>query len=217
MPPAHPRAGGENQYDGPVAVQAHGSSPRGRGKRVSARSNGDRARLIPARAGKTDRAHDGNQARTAHPRAGGENAFVVGATATVRGSSPRGRGKRASMIVTEDEGRLIPARAGKTARHPASGPRSTAHPRAGGENALACFAFACGGGSSPRGRGKRLGEVPEELLRRLIPARAGKTRLRLRRPIGSRAHPRAGGENILPPHVCSWPGGSSPRGRGKPG
>ena len=50
---------------------------------------------------------------------------------------------------------------------------------------------------------------------RLIPARAGKTpnsRWTARR---SRAHPRAGGENL--PTVNAWPtaSGSSPRGRGK--
>ena len=99
----------------------------------------------------------------------------------------------------------------------------------GGAGALSC-------GSSPRGRGKLVGLAVVVGGGRLIPARAGKTRLRLRRPIGWRAHPRAGGENHRSPRrrADDWAhpraggentgdiedavreAGSSPRGRGKP-
>ena len=91
-------------------------------------------------------------------------------------------------------------------------------------------------GSSPRGRGKRLGAAARRLGVRLIPARAGKTGCRFESCRRRTAHPRAGGEN----GPCAgnagrrgahpraggenegWEAGggaitgSSPRGRGKP-
>ena len=52
---AHPRAGGENK-DALAAVKGTaGSSPRGRGKRTVPRFFSSPLRLIPARAGKTDK------------------------------------------------------------------------------------------------------------------------------------------------------------------
>ena len=53
------------------------------------------------------------------------------------------------------------------------------------------------------------------LMRRLIPAWAGKTVSTSRTATTPRAHPRVGGENVLcgEDGVASW--GSSPRGRGK--
>ena len=50
---AHPRSRGENQHDGPVTVEAHGSSPLTRGKPRVGEDSRDLARLIPAHAGKT--------------------------------------------------------------------------------------------------------------------------------------------------------------------
>ena len=71
----------------------------------------------------------------------------------------------------------------------------SAHPRAGGENQLIDEIVRSDQGSSPRGRGKRLLQVSGGTDCRLIPARAGKTRLVLRRCSATWAHPRAGGEN----------------------
>ena len=50
----------------------------------------------------------------AHPRAGGENVPGWGAMTDPLGSSPRGRGKRTSVLGTSLLSGLIPARAGKT-------------------------------------------------------------------------------------------------------
>ena len=50
---AHPRSRGENQHDGPVTVEAHGSSPLTRGKRCLVWSARFFDGLIPAHAGKT--------------------------------------------------------------------------------------------------------------------------------------------------------------------
>ena len=132
------------------------------------------------------------------------------------GSSPRGRGKRAYRSGEDTQAGLIPARAGKTAATPRPAHVCRAHPRAGGENALPVRALGCQVGSSPRGRGKPWCSRIDQLLRRLIPARAGKTYLRDSSRTMYRAHPRAGGENDLQAHRIDAQPGSSPRGRGKP-
>ena len=94
-------------------------------------------------------------------------------------------------------------------------PRRSAHPRVGGENMKGKTAEADVAGSSPRGRGKRLGSRPLQRLDRLIPAWAGKT-LHQRTALSSRAaHPRVGGENTLMRAETGAEFGSSPRGRGK--
>ena len=72
------------------------------------------------------------------------------------------------------------------------------------------------GGSSPRGRGKRIRSVLHRDFDRLIPARAGKTSPRRSCAAGRGAHPRAGGENATLLALSTWADGSSPRGRGKP-
>ena len=50
------------------------------------------------------------------------------------GSSPRGRGKRTSVLGTSLLSGLIPARAGKTHEVAEAYKARWAHPRAGGEN-----------------------------------------------------------------------------------
>ncbi len=71
-------------------------------------------------------------------------------------------------------------------------------------------------GSSPRGRGKHGQALADVDAHRLIPTRAGKTRVSRIAREAAKAHPHAGGENdsafaSVVPIV-----GSSPRGRGKP-
>ena len=90
-----------------------------------------------------------------------------------------------------------------------------AHPRAGGENLTVESGSALLSGSSPRGRGKRSRRRKGSHLRGLIPARAGKTATRPRRPSSLTAHPRAGGENVFEVSDGHAHRGSSPRGRGK--
>ena len=91
-----------------------------------------------------------------------------------------------------------------------------AHPRAGGENTRSGVRPTSSRGSSPRGRGKRLGARRRGVALRLIPARAGKTLAIRQARTSITAHPRAGGENA-PSRAYGGPlGGSSPRGRGKP-
>ena len=131
---AHPRAGGENWIPDQMDETICGSSPRGRGKRRARSPAVRRARLIPARAGKTlsvvERADDAR----AHPRAGGENRGDLAEHEIAAGSSPRGRGKLPSGQDQAVVDRLIPARAGKTDRRGGAVAGRSAHPRAGGEN-----------------------------------------------------------------------------------
>ena len=89
----------------------------------------------------------------------------AGGVVTVAGSSPRGRGAPASIVVGERRLRFIPARAGNTAqRHRRCG-SSAAHPRAGGEHRSRITWRTCPIGSSPRGRGTHLADDPEARIR----------------------------------------------------
>ena len=214
-----------------------GSSPRGRGKRNCSRGRRQRERLIPARAGKTSAERCGQASKTAHPRAGGENATVQEVGCHMLGSSPRGRGKRVGAITRARLPRLIPARAGKTSGVCVCTFVHRAHPRAGGENHTLMTDLQTRADSSPRGRGKhKLGSSCH--FRGLAHPRAGgenfisrtcdtmrggsSPRGRGKHKLGSSchfrglAHPRAGGENFISRTCDTMRGGSSPRGRGKP-
>ena len=171
--------------------------------------------LIPARAGKTPGPDRPRSLAWAHPRAGGENCRTVACALSTRGSSPRGRGKRTVQVGALVYARLIPARAGKTSSRKPSRTTQPAHPRAGGENQPSYSGVTRNTGSSPRGRGKQAPGSPQEQRSRLIPARAGKTSLRIVGLLATRAHPRAGGENIKKITARMRELGSSPRGRGK--
>ena len=151
----------------------------------------------------------------AHPRAGGENPFARAYCACPSGSSPRGRGKRGVDGRAESLIGLIPARAGKTAEFTGRDGQRQAHPRAGGENVVAETKNFSRAGSSPRGRGKQRPSVWPRPVHGLIPARAGKTQDSPPAGGGSRAHPRAGGENWAKSALVRTSVGSSPRGRGK--
>ena len=197
-------------------VRMLGSSPRGRGKPHGNRPDAGRARLIPARAGKTCPTNPLIPAARAHPRAGGENEAHCLVPSGVYGSSPRGRGKHAGVGEHPAAWGLIPARAGKTRTSAALFPCSAAHPRAGGENHVFDVGWREYSGSSPRGRGKRSRRTDTPPRLRLIPARAGKTRRGSDSHSSTRAHPRAGGENLTGLAATPLTLGSSPRGRGKP-
>ena len=106
--------GGENIVDKPNILASLGSSPRGRGKRVSMAKLTTKTGLIPAWAGKTYRTKRSTSGAWAHPRVGGENSVYYVRREGVTGSSPRGRGKRPRLSSRLLRSRLIPAWAGKT-------------------------------------------------------------------------------------------------------
>ena len=213
---AHPRAGGENASSSEDRNSSGGSSPRGRGKLHAGDEGTRHPGLIPARAGKTRSTPAPGTGSRAHPRAGGENSVSRRTGVVGRGSSPRGRGKRAFVRRGLRLVRLIPARAGKTPASPACQGAGPAHPRAGGENTVRRETSGRVFGSSPRGRGKLPRSRPSAISQRLIPARAGKTTAQLAANGVEGAHPRAGGENTFSRKLNGHADGSSPRGRGKP-
>ena len=212
---AHPRVCGENGARGGVVVLVAGSSPRVRGK-PQVRQDRVRTRgLIPACAGKTPTRAAPTLRSPAHPRVCGENTVDVHAEASVRGSSPRVRGKPGGRRAHRPRGRLIPACAGKTCprRSPAHG--DPAHPRVCGENLPRPGQDQHPRGSSPRVRGKPLPVAQGPPRGGLIPACAGKTRGAGLQVQDGPAHPRVCGENAGGDHVEALPAGSSPRVRGK--
>ena len=131
---AHPRACGENTRSRGLSVWMTGSSPRMRGKQRALGLLPVALRLIPAHAGKTERALRMPCGKWAHPRACGENPNVGRASSQHAGSSPRMRGKRRKQERNISPDRLIPAHAGKTLTLKEKMKQDWAHPRACGEN-----------------------------------------------------------------------------------
>ena len=151
----------------------------------------------------------------AHPRSRGENPIGCPVGAARTGSSPLARGKLLQPVCGRGRRGLIPARAGKTESDCVTLALFRAHPRSRGENSRTQASLSVLAGSSPLARGKRWGVRFRGRLLRLIPARAGKTRIMIRLTCAPTAHPRSRGENggsrSKPP---TWVG-SSPLARGK--
>ena len=156
-------------------MECAGSSPRMRGKRRSRAGHRFIKRLIPAHAGKTIQHRCILQVFPAHPRACGENFTHFEAPTSIRGSSPRMRGKPVFNDRIVPARGLIPAHAGKTARMVSLVVICRAHPRACGENDGSDRQGRSQAGSSPRMRGKLFVTIGRALRHRLIPAHAGKT------------------------------------------
>ena len=216
VPRIIPRAGGERGCGNPVDGGAAGSSPRGRGTQPRRLRPRRRRRIIPARAGNALGRAPTNCWMPDHPRAGGEREPENITAADIDGSSPRGRGTPVVAGLIGILLRIIPARAGNALGASVSRQGPADHPRAGGERASAVQATGLSFGSSPRGRGTRLGNVAKQAPDRIIPARAGNA-------IGFRTslspitdHPRAGGERTGTIEILGRLAGSSPRGRGTP-
>ena len=177
---------------------AAGSSPLTRGKRHLRHGRDLRRGLIPAHAGKTREGVQVLGKAGAHPRSRGENAPPRYTARRSPGSSPLTPGKHTKRTRSASPPGLIPAHAGKT-HHP--GIRHAdhpAHPRSRRENAGSGAMIWAFQGSSPLTRGKPDKPGKTIVIRRLIPAHAGKTggdRSFRRR---QRAHPRSRGENQMP-------------------
>ena len=150
-----------------------------------------------------------------HPRACGANRRLCAISVSFGGSSPRMRGKHATVGMVDFPRRIIPAHAGQTgARTPYRG-QSADHPRACGANDVHGLAVSRRGGSSPRMRGKHFFAVLKRVVQRIIPAHAGQTKFGL--PVRLRVpdHPRACGANLKLTTSSYCAIGSSPRMRGK--
>ena len=175
---AHPRSRGENRLGETLLNHLQGSSQLTRGKLTLTIPVSCVIGLIPAHAGKTSSTGSHAAPRWAHPRSRGENGAPPGPTGPTRGSSPLTRGKRGVLLARLSGPRLIPAHAGKTGNSGHWAALLTAHPRSRGENHMGDRPPVKPLGSSPLTRGKRERASGCQVVERLIPAHAGKTRSR---------------------------------------
>ena len=210
-----------------------GSSPRVRGKHRASGETAAQVRIIPARAGQTTRPTQARQPAPDHPRACGANSFFLSSHVLGFGSSPRVRGKRVVRVPGRLPARIIPARAGQTARRCRAAPERPDHPRACGANGKAFHTEENLPGSSPRVRGKRRhwGGILASDHPRACGAnsssrcvadcstgsspRAGQTNSTSNWMCGKADHPRACGANSGLTYLVPSVAGSSPRVRGK--
>ena len=133
----------------------------------------------------------------------------------VRGSSPLTRGKHHHTARGDQQDRLIPAHAGKTAHCDTGHDATRAHPRSRGENKFAPLNADFPLGSSPLTRGKRHSRPHALPWAGLIPAHAGKTFVWCVIFCLLGAHPRSRGENAISRPSIISACGSSPLTRGK--
>ena len=213
----HPRSRGVYCL---LAVSAHGasgSSPLARGLPGPDPPGRRQHGIIPARAGFTTSQFLGRLSHTDHPRSRGVYCAPTARSTRAGGSSPLARGLLGQPPPRGDGRGIIPARAGFTGREPTwggPGRRPQDHPRSRGVYSLSLLHVSRGTGSSPLARGLRgPGEAPGPPPR-IIPARAGFTRIVF--PACRRApdHPRSRGvydRDKRPGYVAR---GSSPLARG---
>ena len=110
--------------------------------------------------------------------------------------------------------RFIPAYAGNTPALTGQLPTEAVHPRVCGEHGLASSRFALVLGSSPRMRGTHAAQFAHQANKRFIPAYAGNTACRRRKPERKPVHPRVCGEHEVFMLLLVVSVGSSPRMRG---
>ena len=192
-----------------------GSSPLTRGKVPYRPLYACLARIIPAYAGKSLYFSFPWRIKRDHPRLRGEKPLSGGPEGPARGSSPLTRGKGAGTRHGSQNGRIIPAYAGKRAQGQDMCSSNRDHPRLRGEKAKSSVLAQLPRGSSPLTRGKvSLCASPRHLLR-IIPAYAGK-RTNVDRVLQvTRDHPRLRGEKLKSQPPLMVGAGSSPLTRGK--
>ena len=117
------------------------------------------------------------------------------------GSPPRMRGKRLHEIRRVVRHEITPAHAGKTAYRTEIYILHWDHPRACGENFFTPLVGLDKPGSPPRMRGKPSVSLSIDIVSRITPAHAGKTRSVTSHAVGTRDHPRACGENRIGSHL----------------
>ena len=173
----HPRSCGANDGVVEVAHLFSGSSPLVRGQHQHDLLPTPFLRIIPARAGPTWRRTQGPRAAADHPRSCGANHLNITPRVEQFGSSPLVRGQQFIDVSDSFECRIIPARAGPTMFVSSRAFSNADHPRSCGANTTRRPYGQYAGGSSPLVRGQ-LGACDIHVSReRIIPARAGPTRI----------------------------------------
>ena len=152
-----------------------GSSPLARGLPRAAGDSLHDLRIIPARAGFTEREHRRGPERTDHPRSRGVYSFSSVPWAPASGSSPLARGLLRRRAADGPGPGIIPARAGFTLQGRRVRATGADHPRSRGVYTAYVAYERMLAGSSPLARG--LQRRPDLLIEGvgIIPARAGFT------------------------------------------
>ena len=215
-PAAHPRAGGADLYLRRLSILTEGSPPRRRGGQRGFGGEAHRRGLTPAQAGRTGAIGTDTRRTTAHPRAGGADQRLRERLALAEGSPPRRRGGLLDGPGRGGREGLTPAQAGRTWSRGSSWRWTRAHPRAGGADASCARRTTGHGGSPPRRRGGRCPASRRGPAAGLTPAQAGRTPKPTGSGSGGRAHPRAGGADVVGVRLDQRRTGSPPRRRGGP-
>ena len=150
-----------------------------------------------------------------HPRTCGENALMMRAGCSTKGSPPHLRGKLVRIENAIPPIRITPAPAGKTDLCADICQRNKDHPRTCGENMFSITEKPFKEGSPPHLRGKLCYVLSVTLIKRITPAPAGKTTYLLFYSPDSVDHPRTCGENGKAGELELSKVGSPPHLRGK--
>ena len=210
----HPRSRGVYHCEDDGMTSIEGSSPLARGLRVSSKPAWGYGRIIPARAGFTNRNDGVLPSFWDHPRSRGVYGVKGKGRSGSVGSSPLARGLRSQGEGAVGECGIIPARAGFTCLPDGRHSEGPDHPRSRGVYPDVDLLEETQRGSSPLARGLRGQPGPYNRSRGIIPARAGFTPSLLRPRRRRWDHPRSRGVYIQTAvlTVVSW--GSSPLARG---
>ena len=171
-------------------------------------------RIIPAYAGSTTLVVSRDHLMPDHPRIRGEHGRPGRLRLFRRGSSPHTRGARLVGACESGGVGIIPAYAGSTRGRLRPGCRLRHHPRIRGEHACWAAWATPSPGSSPHTRGAHRLRARPARRTRIIPAYAGSTRTRIRRPCWWPDHPRIRGEHKRVQDFREYDLGSSPHTRG---
>src|SRR5690606_32164993 len=149
-----------------------------------------------------------------HPRVGGEDSVVRSSSVRGCGTPPRRRGGRHERLPRDRGPRNTPASAGRTTTGRPARPRSSEHPRVGGEDVSNLVGSASSSGTPPRRRGGRDDLSGEPRRLRNTPASAGRTTAPPPRTSPTAEHPRVGGEDVGDLPFEAADDGTPPRRRG---
>ena len=214
--PDHPRSRGVYITATISAVRRYGSSPLARGLPGTRREAVRRAGIIPARAGFTSPPVRWSGGRRDHPRSRGVYYQAEGRLPAPDGSSPLARGLRCLASLAPFASRIIPARAGFTDADRGRRERVADHPRSRGVYPTPPTPSPAPAGSSPLARGLRRRRAGPRPQGRIIPARAGFTRVLRSSRLMRGDHPRSRGVYRGEVEERLLGRGSSPLARGLP-
>ena len=210
----HPRSRGVYPWIRQTGLSAPGSSPLARGLHLPPEDRHIRRGIIPARAGFTPSGAPCPIPLADHPRSRGVYPQGSSSVPLPPGSSPLARGLRPGRPGREVLGRIIPARAGFTSGTDRRDRREGDHPRSRGVYFGASGVPYCDMGSSPLARGLHNAFSIFYFDTRIIPARAGFTKVTRSPGRMLQDHPRSRGVYNVTAFPIWLDTGSSPLARG---